>query len=90
MVIPEQERKPIPSDTQDVLQEMEELRIQFKNANTQHQKELEDLATERAEEMAKIKEAHEVLLQAMTSERDSVSLAMKVNNRKMPHSDFRG
>ncbi|KAG0086891.1 hypothetical protein BGZ93_000855 [Podila epicladia] len=76
-VIPEQERKPIPSDTQDVLQEMEELRIQFQNANTQHQKTLEDLATERAEELAQIKEAHETLLQAMTSERDSVSLALK-------------
>lgn len=77
-VIPEQERKPIPSDTQDVLQEMEELRIQFQNANIQHQKTLEDLATERAEELTKIKEAHETLLQAMTSERDSVSLALKV------------
>ncbi|KAG0353187.1 hypothetical protein BG005_007484 [Podila minutissima] len=76
-VIPEQERKPIPSDTQDVLQEMEELRIQFQNANTQHQKTLEDLATERAEELAKIKDVHETLLQAMTSERDSVSLALK-------------
>ncbi|KAG0022684.1 hypothetical protein BGZ81_008432 [Podila clonocystis] len=76
-VIPEQERKPIPSDTQDVLQEMEELRIQFQNANIQHQKKLEGLATERADEIAKIKEAHEMLLQAMTSERDSVSLALK-------------
>ncbi|KAG0374757.1 hypothetical protein BGX24_009999 [Mortierella sp. AD032] len=74
----DQQRKPIPSDTQDVLQEMEELRSQFQNAKEQHEKALEDIAAERALEISRLKESHEALLLAMTQERDTVSESLKV------------
>ncbi|KAG0216915.1 hypothetical protein BGX33_011833 [Mortierella sp. NVP41] len=73
----DQQRKPIPSDTQDVLQEMEELRTQFQNAKEQHEKALEDIAAERALEISQLKESHETLLLAMTQERDTVAESLK-------------
>ncbi|KAF9945522.1 SH3 domain-binding glutamic acid-rich-like protein 3, partial [Mortierella alpina] len=75
--VPEQERKPIPSDTQDVLQEMEDLRTQFQAAKEQHEKALENMATESAAEMSRLKESHEQLLLAVTQERDSVAESLK-------------
>ncbi|KAG0059333.1 hypothetical protein BGZ89_000486 [Linnemannia elongata] len=74
----DQQRKPIPSDTQDVLQEMEDLRKQFQNAKEQHEKALEDIAAERALEISQLKESHEALLLAMTQERDTVAESLKV------------
>ncbi|KAF9921371.1 hypothetical protein FBU30_008619 [Linnemannia zychae] len=71
------QRKPIPSDTQDVLQEMEDLRIQFQTAKEQHEKALEDIATERALELSQLKESHETLLSAMTKERDTIAESLK-------------
>lgn len=74
----DQQRRPIPSDTQDVLQEMEDLRTQFQNAKEQHEKALEDIAAERALEISQLKESHEALLLAMTQERDNVTETLKV------------
>ncbi|KAF8942463.1 hypothetical protein BGZ47_006445 [Haplosporangium gracile] len=74
----DQQRRPIPSDTQDVLQEMEDLRTQFQNAKEQHEKALEDLAAERALEISQLKESHEALLLAMTQERDTAADSLKV------------
>ncbi|KAG0203788.1 SH3 domain binding glutamic acid-rich protein-like [Mortierella sp. GBA30] len=75
--VPEHERKPIPSDTQDVLQEMEELRTQFQKAKEQHEKALEDIAAERAAELLQLKDAQEALLLAVTQERDTVAESLR-------------
>ncbi|KAG9064268.1 hypothetical protein KI688_003456 [Linnemannia hyalina] len=74
----DQQRKPIPSDTHDILQEMEDLRSQFQNAKEQHEKALEDISAERALEISQLKESHEALLLAMTQERDTVAESLKV------------
>ncbi|KAF9938764.1 hypothetical protein BGZ67_010456 [Mortierella alpina] len=76
--VPEQERKPIPSDTQDILQEMEDLRTQFQAAKEQHEKALETMASESAAEMSRLKESHEALLLAMTQERDTVAESLRI------------
>ncbi|GJJ72109.1 SH3 domain-binding glutamic acid-rich protein [Entomortierella parvispora] len=70
---PEHERKPIPSDTQDVLQEMEDLRRQFHEANTQHEKAIEDLKAEHERQLKEIKDGHEALLLALMTEKDTAS-----------------
>lgn len=77
-IVPEPQRRPISSDVQDVLKEMEELRKQFNDAKAEHEKALEDLATERALEVSQIKEAHEALLLALTKEKDSVTESLKL------------
>jgi len=75
---PEHERKPIPSDTQDVLQEMEDLRTQFHQANTEHEKAIEDLKAEHERQLTVIKEGHEALLLALTTEKDTASKELQV------------
>ncbi|KAI1314330.1 hypothetical protein EDD11_002271 [Mortierella claussenii] len=76
-MLPELERKPISSDVQEVLKEMEELRIQFNEAKIQHEKALEDLTAQRVQEVKELKESHEMLLQAMMQERDAVQESLK-------------
>ncbi|KAK3807734.1 MAG: SH3-binding, glutamic acid-rich protein-domain-containing protein [Benniella sp.] len=77
-VVPELQRKPISSDVQDVLKEMEELRKQFNDAKAQHEKALEDLAAERALEVSQLKEAHEALLSTLTKEKDTLTESLEV------------
>ncbi|KAI7816139.1 hypothetical protein BC939DRAFT_58311 [Gamsiella multidivaricata] len=74
---PEPQRKPISSDVQQVLQEMEDLRKQFSDAQIHHAKALEDIAAERALEISMLRETHEALLSAMTAERDAVAESLK-------------
>ncbi|ORZ18340.1 hypothetical protein BCR41DRAFT_45614 [Lobosporangium transversale] len=76
-MMPEPQRKPISSDVQQVLNEMEELRKQFSIAKTEHQKQLEDMATQREKEIAELKEKHDALLSAMIEERDSIADSLK-------------
>lgn len=57
---------------------MEDLRTQFQNAKEQHEKDLEDIAAERALEISQLKESHEALLLAMTQERDNAGESLKV------------
>ncbi|KAF9109733.1 Syntaxin-18 [Mortierella sp. AM989] len=76
-LVPEPERKPIPSDAQDVLKEMEELRKQFNDTKTQHEKALEDLTAQHTLEVTQLKEAQEALLLAMTNERDTITESLK-------------
>ncbi|KAF9585486.1 hypothetical protein BGW38_002176 [Lunasporangiospora selenospora] len=86
-VVPEHERKPIPSDVQEILKEMEDLRAQFKEAKVQHEKKLEELAAERTAELAKINETHEVAMNELTRERDSGVVTFKALQESSALSD---
>lgn len=80
-LLPGPQRRPVPSDAQDVLKEMEDLRKQFSDAEIQHAKALKDLDAERALEVSQLRETHETLLSALTAEKDAVAESLKVRNQ---------
>ncbi|KAF9433658.1 hypothetical protein BGZ76_009165 [Entomortierella beljakovae] len=77
-LIPEPQRKPIPSDSQEILKEMEDLRCQYNSAKVEHEKALDDLNAQHTLEISQIKETHTALLLAISGERDSTAESLKV------------
>lgn len=84
--VPEHERKPIPSDTQDVLQEMEELRTQFHQVNTQHEKAIADLKADHERQLNEMKESHGALMLSLTTDKDAAAEELKVNEALLCNS----
>ncbi|KAG0057343.1 hypothetical protein BGZ83_011586 [Gryganskiella cystojenkinii] len=85
--VSDHERKPIPSDTQDVLQEMEELRAQFHRASSDHEKAIADLKADHERQLGEIKAAHEALLLSLATEKDLASEELKAVRESSELSD---